>query len=1357
MNLRLNRSPAEFLTATVIGWMASSALAASTIAGFNFGTDLNPTTEDANVTVSALGSGSAFTVARSSTDGGNAFVKTSDTGLNDVAGAITANEYVSFTVTPGAGVELDLTSLTVRAGYTNSGSYTNKILTQTVLTDIDGFTAPAELGSVSTTNTSTNNGTVVYQTLNIDLTAAQFQDITTATEFRIYLSDDTNSTNIIHRIDDIVLSGTVTAPPAPRPAQPNLLLILADDLGWQDIKVYDQLETDEVNGVGGTNVFETNQMDALAADGVLFTNAYSPTPVCAPSRVAIMTGKHPARTDVTSVGGGQCPKASGINHHTVTPHYRSSLKDEEYSLAEALRDGGYYTGAFGKWHMSPDGHHYSFPEPTDQGFAVAYNSRGVQNGMSDRLTDFATSDPADPYQLDANGIATDPVTEETLSFLADAVSRQEPFFCYYSTWLVHTPIQMRTESLLQKYAGLMGYDYPLDGSEIFAEGQNNPYYAAMVESLDYYISKLIDYLETTDDPRWPGHKLIENTYIILTSDNGGFEGSNYDITDNFPLDQGKIWLQEGGVRVPFIAMGPGISSNTLSDVIINGMDIYPTFLALAGVSIPSGLDASDLSPLLLNDPLDSAQVTDPATNTERASMYWHFPHSGRNATTMLKDGWKLYKKYTSSPDKYELYQLYDANGDAVDIGEQSDVKAANPQVLSAMSAELDAWIEEVDARPLYWNPQRLDLALGDQSPKILSSGNDETMAWVTWNTDQAKVKYLDLLYCYQPIAGWGEEWFKIPVPFNHEDGWAEIEIPEGAQSYLFNMIDENYFFYSSVDLTGHDSYSSLLVPLRTWEPQGTATFADAGAVYPSTDVLFGNAVGTIQNAVRDDGTNLQMLGQTFTVTEPVTLSALTLQAYIDFSIGSTDAAELYLWIGQYESGAPADDPYRTRLYQKVDMREVSCTAGNYYTIDFVDTVLTSGSYAFQLKWKEQASGNLSYWMRSDGDGAYAGGDLIHLQDLAGASIDWPFAAAESAGNDLVFALHGSTDYFGGWTSENALDRIPEDVRADSVGRERRVQKNNVFYNKWASTEWTLAAGVISSSSAENSRLGEGPIAICIDLTDLPETDHAQLSLSFDYTTADPAEKLYVHLWGCVDLDPSQNPEIMNLGSSSGSAWVAVSSDVMEVYNLGGTDGAFAGTAGSASDAAVPGLSGSVGAQTYSDTFDLSSFTTAPDVVTEYDYIVLGFTREVGGTTSPSVSITNIRLSIDGGPALHEFPPQQVDPTSPTGDPDGDGRSNLYEYGLGGDPMDGANVGASPVLELSPSSGEFCYPRRRDAAARKLTYQAVGTSDLATPDWSTSGITETGTLVLDDEFEEVVNSLPTGGSAGFFRVEIGLTE
>ena len=650
----------------------------------------------------------------------------------------------------------------------------------------------------------------------------------------------------------------VLASEVARPEQPNFLLILADDLGWQDVKVYDLLETDVVNGFGGTNVFETPYMDQLASEGVLFTNAYSPAPTCAPSRVAIMSGKHPGRTDVTHVSGGKCPKAGSIYTRGIAPHYRSSLKDEEISLAEMLQTAGYYTGVFGKWHMSPDGHHSSFPQPTDQGFDEAYNGRGVQSGM-DRLAGFATTSSSDPYQLDGNGMATDPVTQEALGFMANAVTQEDPFFCYYSTWLVHGPWQMRTESLLQKYAGLMGYAYPLTGSEIFAEGQKNPYYAAMVESLDYYINQLITYLKETDDPRWPGHKLIENTYVVLTSDNGGMEGGdpNGQVTDNFPLDKGKIWIKEGGTRVPFVVRGPEIASNTVSDAVINGLDLYPTFLALAGLSIPSErLDGSDLSDLWLTDPQDAARILD-ASGELRESMFWHFPHSGRVATTLLKDGWKLYKNYdhlwnSAAAEEYSLYQLYDANGNAVDLGEMTDLIDAQATVADVMITEIEAWIAAVDARPMYYNPKRGTLPLTDQSLTILSTAHDDTVAWVAWNTDRAKVKYLDLLYTKSATADGNEEWFKVAVPFTHDQGWAEVAIPEGAQSFLFNLIDANGFFVSSVDLTAHAGYDSLVVPVFTWLPKNMATITDVGTVFPSGDVLFSNSTNGAEVAIRDN-------------------------------------------------------------------------------------------------------------------------------------------------------------------------------------------------------------------------------------------------------------------------------------------------------------------------------------------------------------------------------------------------------------------------------------------------------------------------------------------------------------------------
>jgi arylsulfatase A-like enzyme len=1073
-----------------------------------------------------------------------------------------------------------------------------------------------------------------------------------------------------------------------------------------------------------------------------------------------MSGKHPGRTDVTSVSGGKCPKASSSTANSITPHYRSSLKDEEYTLAEALRDKGYFTGVFGKWHMSPDGHHFTFPLPTDQGFERAYNSRGVQTGMSDRLSGFATSDPSDPYQLDANGIAKDPVTEEALGFLAEAAAGTEPFFCYYSTWLVHSPWQVRTESLLQKYAARMGYSYPLNGTEVFAEGQNNPYYAAMVESLDYYINQLITYLKNTDDPRWPGHKLIENTYIVLTSDNGGMENGDPSgkVTDNYPLDKGKISIKEGGTRVPFIVRGPGITANAVSEVPINGLDLYPTFMTLSGeASLSTDLDGCDLSNLWLNDPQDSGQVLHHQTSAVRESLFWHFPHSGRVASTIVKDGWKLYKNYdylwNSAADQlYSLYQLYDANGTPVDLGEMSDLIDSQTVVANELKTEIEAWIETVDARPAYLNPKKGTHPLTDQSPTILDSGHDDTVAWVSWNTDRAKVKYLDLIYTKSATADGNEEWYKVPVPFRHAQGWAEVAIPAGAQSFFFTLVDANGFFKSSVDLTGHGGYDSELVPSYSWLPENSATLTETGTTFPTDELLFHNSFHeNAQSSIRDDGANLQLLGQTFTVTEPVRVSALTLQAHSDRTIGSTDLAELYLWIGRYENGAPGSDLHRTRVFEKIDMRDVSLQANHFYKIDFGDRVLLPGSYAFQLRWKAQASGNIVYWLRANGNGDFAGGDLLHILTSANSLSDFPFTNAEDAGKDLVFALHGSIDPIGGWAAQNGLDRIPKDSERNRLGSS--ASKNSVFYGKSNNSAWSATNGTLSNSSSSNNNVGEGAIAKTIDLSGLTASDAAQLTLSFDYTTADAGEKLYVHLWGCVELDSNHNSSIMNLGAQNGNAWVSVPEANMDVYNLSKPNGVFTGSRGTASDAAAI-LTGSTGSQSYSATFDLSAFSTAPDAVSDYDYLVLAFAREVGGTSTAAVTITNINLSIDGGANLHVFPRPSAQATGVDADPDGDGYVNLFEYALGGDPKRENDIGNIPVVTSTGSDIDFVYSRRRNATNQGIRYRIETTPNLESPTWSSSDLVETEVNLIDSEFETVTNRVATSGkNREFFRLVV----
>ena len=487
--------------------------------------------------------------------------------------------------------------------------------------------------------------------------------------------------------------------------------------------------------------------------------------------------------------------------------------------------------------------------------------------------------------------------------------------------------------------------------------------------------------------------------------------------------------------------------------------------------------------------------------------------------------------------------------------------------------------------------------------------------------------------------------------------------------------------------------------------------------------------------------NTSLVGQTFTVAEPTSLSALSLQASQSTTVGSTDAAELYLWVGRYASGAPSTELFRTQVYEKIDMRDVGLTAGHYYTIDFEDSVLLPGDYAFQLKWKESAIGNDSSWARTNGGGTYTGGDLLQLITSTASSPDLPFVQSESLGSDLVFALHGSVDYFGGWAAENALDRIPEALFLDSLGS--AVTKDNQSYSKGGSSAWTVTPSGLSNASSTDSTVGEGAVATTIDLTGLEASAAAQLTLSFDYTTADAGEKLYVHLWGCVDLDPTQNGGIMNLGASSGNAWVSVGTGIMEVYNLSKPEGVFTGSRGTAADAAAI-LTGSTGAQTYSATFDLASFSTAPAAVSDYDYLVLGFAREVGGTTNPAVSISNIRLSMAGGDVLHEFPTLSMLPTHVAADPDGDGYSNLFEYALGGNPNLGNDVGTLPNLEMAVDGIDFVFNRRRDAATHGIRYTIQTTATLSPASWGSSDLVETGVNVIDTDYERVTRRVTTTG-------------
>ena len=586
-----------------------------------------------------------------------------------------------------------------------------------------------------------------------------------------------------------------------RPEKPNVVLILTDDLGWQDVKCYD---------VDEPCPMETPNIDALAQRGVMFWQAYSPAPTCGPSRCAIMSGTHPARAQMTHVGGGKPPRP----HHKrgwayMSPWYTARMPANEITLAKALRQHGYATGHSGKWHMSKN--HNSFPAATDQGFDYSRVSRGVQALMPNRLADFASSDAGDPYRLDENGFPFDQTTEDAIGFLNEAKGR--PFFLYYATWLVHAPWQMRCERLLNMYVDKLGVELTEEARTGWkVEGQNNPFYCAMVELLDYYIGRMIHHLETTDDPRWPGHKLIENTYVIFTSDNGGMEGSPTEIaTDNFPLDRGKISLMEGGTRVPLIIIGPGIRRGVQTDVMVNGLDFYPTILSLTGTDRPAGkhLDGCDLSTLLQTDPTDASLIREPETGKGRDTLVWHFPNSSAQESSIRIGDYKLVRNYFDEP-RLELYHLYTSAGSKVvraDIEEANNLADSMPEKVAAMDRRLTEILTEMDASYPYFNPHCPRLPQRVESPTVLDVQRQADSVELTFRENGARVVRADLIYTTNG-GHRNEEWFRAPAT-SVADGRVSAQLPSGTTHYIINLIDANNFLVSYPDIEPIDNNKAI--------------------------------------------------------------------------------------------------------------------------------------------------------------------------------------------------------------------------------------------------------------------------------------------------------------------------------------------------------------------------------------------------------------------------------------------------------------------------------------------------------------------------------------------------------------------
>jgi arylsulfatase A len=432
--------------------------------------------------------------------------------------------------------------------------------------------------------------------------------------------------------------------------RPNIILILMDDLGWADVGCY------------GSTFYETPNIDAFAKQGMRFTNAYAAGPVCSPTRASIMCGKYPARLHLTDFLTGRADRPS---QKLLRPKVEQKLSLDEISLARAVKPAGYVTASIGKWHLG--GEEFS---PEKHGFDL--NIGGSITG----------SPPGGYFKFKAPNLTarnddeylTDRLTEEAETFIDK--NKDKPFFLYLAHYAVHIPLQGKKD-LIAKYEKK---DKP-------EKGQNNPIYAAMVQSSDESVGRLLKKLDDL--------KLADNTVVIFTSDNGGLsvkEGPNTPSTTNDPLRAGKGYLYEGGIREPFIVRWPGVvKASSVCDVPVSSQDLYPTILQLAGVKPAEGqvIDGEGLLPLL-------KQTGKPA----REALFWHYPHysnqGGKPSGAVRRGDWKLIEFYED--DHVELYNLKDDPGETTDLAKKQPEEAARLQKLLA------DWRKSVNAQMPTPNP-----------------------------------------------------------------------------------------------------------------------------------------------------------------------------------------------------------------------------------------------------------------------------------------------------------------------------------------------------------------------------------------------------------------------------------------------------------------------------------------------------------------------------------------------------------------------------------------------------------------------------------------------------------------------------
>lgn len=429
--------------------------------------------------------------------------------------------------------------------------------------------------------------------------------------------------------------------------KPNVVFFFIDDMGWTDL------------GYAGSEYYETPNVDRLASEGLVFTDAYANAPNCAPSRACLMSGMYTPRHGIFTVGD---PRRGNHQFRKLEPvENKTVLDDSFFTMAEALQQGGYVTASMGKWHLGAD--------PTTQGFDV--NIAGKEWGSPSGGGYHSPFKYPNLVNKEKGEYLTDALTREACRFIEQ--QRKHPFFLYLTHYAVHTPIQGRAD-LVAKYK-----------EKPTSEHHRNAQYAAMVESVDHSVRDVLTKLDELD--------LTDNTIVMFFSDNGGFGGA----TSNHPLRGSKGMLYEGGIREPMIVKWPGVTQpgTTCNEPVI-GVDYYPTLLEVTGTVLEkdriNALDGVSFAPLL----------KDPTASLDRDAIFWHFPcflqgsgdpHGGPFRTTpagsIRKGDWKLIEWFETG--RLELYNL------KTDLSETTNLAESEPQKLKELHDAMLDWRKDVNA------------------------------------------------------------------------------------------------------------------------------------------------------------------------------------------------------------------------------------------------------------------------------------------------------------------------------------------------------------------------------------------------------------------------------------------------------------------------------------------------------------------------------------------------------------------------------------------------------------------------------------------------------------------------------------